>query len=140
MNGDRLFRHDSLLPHFALLALAGALTGIVSQLSSWQALTGVDPGYLPFLLPVVAGILIGAIAPVGVAALGGFITGIAVAGGGLAYHALAHPAVRDGWPTVASYLIIMACLGAFGGFLGAIPVRLLRLWLKRDAGRGRSAT
>jgi hypothetical protein len=135
MNGDRQPRQISLLPHFTLLALAGALTGIVSQLSSWQALTGVDPSYLPFILLVLAGIFIGAIAPVGTAALAGFVAGIAVAGGGLVYHALAHPATRDGWPTVASYLIIMACLGAFGGFLGAMPIRLLRLWLKRDSAR-----
>lgn len=135
MNGNYSDREAPLLPHFLLLALAGAFSGVVSQLSTWHALTGIDPGLLPFLLPVGAGIAIGAIARMGTAALAGFTTGIFVAGGGLVYHAIAHSSVRDGWPTVVSYIVIMACLGAFGGFLGAIPVRLLRAWLKRSSGR-----
>jgi hypothetical protein len=138
MNG--IPRQRSLFPHFALLALAGGLTGVVSQLSSWQALTGIDPSYLPFLLLIAAGAVIGAIAPLGRAALAGFITGLAVAGGGLAFHALTHPGARDGWATVASYVIIMASLGAFGGLLGAVPVRLLRIWLKGDTAHGKSPT
>ncbi len=135
MNGDHSDKETPLLPHFLLLALAGALTGVVSQLSTWHALTGIDPSYLPFILLVVAGMFIGAIAPMGTAALAGFTTGIFVAGGGLVYHAIAHSSVRDGWPTVVSYIVIMACLGAFGGFLGALPVRLLRAWLRHQSGR-----
>ncbi len=135
MNGNHSGKDDSLLPHFLLLALAGVMTGIVSQLSSWEGLTGLDPSYLPFLLLVAAGVCIGAIARVGSAALAGLTTGIAVAGGGLVYHAIAHPAARDGWQTVVSYIVIMASLGAFGGALGALPVRLLRAWLKRDTPR-----
>jgi hypothetical protein len=132
MNGNHAPRQQSLLPHFTLLVLAGGLTGIVSQLSTWQSVTGLDPGYTPFILLVIAGIFIGAIAPIGTAALAGFVTGMAVAGGGLLYQAFTHASARDGAPTIISYIIIMACLGAFGGFLGAIPVRILRTWMKRD--------
>ena len=135
MNGDHSEKEVPLLPHFLLLALAGSLTGVVSQLSSWRALTGIDPSYLPFILLVATGMIIGAIAPIASATLAGLTTGIFVAGGGLVYHAISHPSVRSAWPTVVSYMVIMACLGAFGGFVGAIPVRLLRAWLKRDPGR-----
>ncbi len=135
MDDNHSGKEESLFAHFLLLALAGALTGVVSQLSSWQGLTGLDPSYLPFILLVAAGMIIGALAPIVSAALAGFTTGIALAGGSLVYHAIAHPAVRDGWPTVVSYILIMACLGALGGFVGAIPVRILRAWLKRDSSR-----
>jgi hypothetical protein len=140
MNGNTRPEQHSLLPHFILLVIAGALAGMVSQLSSWQALTGIDPSYLPFIVLVAAGAVIGAIAPLGTAALAGLLTGMAVAGGGLIFHAFTHGATRDSWPTVVSYVAIMACLGAFGGFVGAIPVRLLRVWLKRDPGRGKAVS
>ncbi len=135
MNGDHADREVPLLPHFLLLALAGAFTGVVSQLSTWHSVTGIDPSYVPFILLVAAGMIIGAIAPVASASLAGLVTGIFVAAGGLIYHAIAHPSARDAWPTVVSYIVIMACLGAFGGFLGAIPVRLLRAFLRRGSGR-----
>jgi hypothetical protein len=132
MNGNNVPHRRSLLPHFSLLLLAGGLTGIVSQLSTWQSVTGLDPGYTPFILLVIAGVFIGAIAPIGTAALAGVVTGMAVAGGGLLYQAFTHASARDGAPTIVSYVIIMACLGAFGGFLGAIPARILRAWIQRD--------
>jgi hypothetical protein len=140
MNGNTHSEQHSLLVHFILLVIAGALAGMVSQLSSWQALTGIDPGYLPFIVLVAAGAVIGAIATLGTAALAGLLTGMAAAAGGLIFHAFTYGATRDSWSTVISYVVIMACLGAFGGFLGAIPVRLLRIWLKRDPGRGKATT
>ncbi len=135
MNGDHPDREVPLLPHFLLLALAGAITGVVSQLSTWHSVTGIDPSYVPFILLVAAGVIIGAIAPIVSASLAGLVTGIFVAAGGLVYHAIAHPSARDAWPTVVSYIVIMACLGAFGGFLGAIPVRLIRAFLRRGSAR-----
>jgi hypothetical protein len=140
MTGNTHPEQHPLLVHFILLVIAGALAGMVSQLSTWQALTGIDPSYLPFIVLVAAGAVIGAIAPLGTAALAGLLTGMAVAGGGLVFHAFTHGATRDSWATVISYVVIMACLGAFGGLLGAIPVRLLRVWFKRGSARGKAAS
>lgn len=115
--------------HLLLAGLLGALaslTGIVAQLQWARSVLSLDPGMLPFVVLLLIGVLVSVMSTVPVATIAGMFAGILLAISATIYCVVSNSCPTDTAPTFIAFSIIMLFFGALCGFVGAIPLWLLR--------------